>query len=189
MRYRPYLIAFFLIIVVLITLAPVSGLAQSSAWPAPVQPKTGTQTQLLGTFGDWGAYSANKDGRKVCFALAKPVSSDADPADRPRDPAYIFISSRPAENVRNEVSIVMGFELKPKTGAAVEIGAATFAMYTQNDGAWIRNLADQPRMIDAMRQGGELVVKGTSESGAESTDRYSLNGLGQALDRTAQECK
>ena len=40
-----------------------------------------------------------------------------------------------------------------------------------------------------MRKTGELVVKGTSALGTQSTDKYSLKGLGQALDRTAQECK
>jgi len=62
-------------------------------------------------------------------------------------------------------------------------------MYTQNDGAWIKNAAEEARMVDTMRKGGELVVKGTSARGTETTDRYSLKGLGQALDRTAQECK
>jgi len=158
--------------------------------PAPAQPKTGgAEPDLLGTYGDWGAYSANAGGRKVCFALAKPGSSQTDPPNRPRNPVYMFISSRPSENVRNEVSIIIGYDFKAASDASVEIGSAKFAMYTQKDGAWIKNAAEEGRMIDAMRKSGELVVKGTSTSGTESTDRYSLKGLGQALDRTAQECK
>ena len=158
--------------------------------PAPAQPNTGgSQPELLGTYGDWGAYSANSGGRKVCFALAKPASSQTVPPNRPRDPAYMFISSRPAENVRNEVSIIIGYGFKPNSDASVEIGSNKFAMYTQKDGAWIKNAAEEARMIDAMRKSGDLVVKGTSSRGTQSTDRYSLKGLGQALDRTAQECK
>jgi hypothetical protein len=35
----------------------------------------GGQPVLLGQYGDWGAYLGNSSGRKVCFALAKPASS------------------------------------------------------------------------------------------------------------------
>jgi len=62
-------------------------------------------------------------------------------------------------------------------------------MYTQNDGAWIKNVAEEARMVEAMRKGGDLTVKGNSGRGAQSTDQYSLKGLGQALDKIEQECK
>jgi len=44
-------------------------------------------------------------------------------------------------------------------------------------------------MVDTMRRGADLVVTGESGRGTISTDRYSLRGLSQALDRVAQECK
>ena len=62
-------------------------------------------------------------------------------------------------------------------------------MYTQNDGAWIKNVAEEARLIDAMRKGADLTIKGTSTRGTSSTDTYSLKGLAQAMDRVAQECK
>ena len=62
-------------------------------------------------------------------------------------------------------------------------------MYTQNDGAWVKNAAEEARMVDAMRKGADLVVSGESGRGTKTTDRYSLQGLDQALDRVAQECK
>src|SRR5262249_28596611 len=65
---------------------------------------TGAQPQLLGQYGDWGAYTATPGGKKICFALAKPAGSQTNPANRPRDPAYMFISSRPTEKVKDEVS-------------------------------------------------------------------------------------
>jgi invasion protein IalB len=147
------------------------------------------QPNLLGTYGDWGAYAGASGGRKVCFALAKPTSSQTVPPNRPRDPAYMFISNRPAENVHNEVSIIIGYGFKPNADATVEIGPNKFSMYTQNDGAWIKNAAEEAHMVDVMRKSGELVVKGVSAKGTQTTDRYSLKGLGQALDRAAQECK
>ena len=40
-------------------------------------------------------------------------------------------------------------------------------MYTQNDGAWIKNVAEEARMVDAMRKGADLTVKGTSGRGTQ----------------------
>ena len=153
----------------------------AAAAPAP-------QPTLLGQFGDWGAYTASPGGKKVCFALAKPANSKTTPPNRPRDPAYMFISSRPAEKVRDEVSIIFGYGFKPNADASIEISGAAYAMYTQADGAWVKNAAEETRLVDAMRKGQDLTVKGTSAKGTASTDVYSLKGLPQALDRVGQEC-
>src|SRR5215813_7733375 len=68
----------------------------------PTAAATQAQPQLLGQYGDWGAYSAAPGGRKICFVIAKPASAQTTPPNRPRNPIYFFITSRPAENVRNE---------------------------------------------------------------------------------------
>jgi hypothetical protein len=157
--------------------------------PATTAAVGGAQPTLLAQYADWGAYMAAPNGSKVCFALGKPKTSQTNPPGRNRDPAYIFVSTRPAENVKNEVSVIVGYPFKAATDATAEIGTTKFAMYTQNDGAWIKNVAEEARMIDAMRKGADLTIKGTSGRGTASTDVYSLKGLAQALDRADQECK
>lgn len=149
----------------------------------------GAEPTLIGQFGTWGAYSATPNGKKVCFALAKPSSSKTNPPNRPRDPAYAFVSTRPAEKVNNEVSVMIGYALKPGSESTVEVGGAAFAMYTQGDGLWIKNAAEEERMVEAMRKSADLVVKGVSAKGTETTDTFSLKGLAQALDKIAQDCR
>jgi invasion protein IalB len=171
-------------------LISVAAAQQPAKPPATAAAPAGdSQPTLLGQYGDWGAYTASPSGAKICFALSKPKTSKTEPAGRKRDPAYVFVSTRPAENVRNEVSVIIGYPFKSASDATAEIGTAKFAMYTQNDGAWIKNVAEETRMIDAMRKGADLTVKGTSGRGTQSTDQYSLKGLAQALDRAEQECK
>jgi invasion protein IalB len=149
----------------------------------------GATPTLIGQFGTWGAYTATPNGKKVCFALAKPSSSKTTPANRPRDPAYVFVSTRPAEKVVNEVSVMIGYQLKPGADSTLEVGGARYAMYTQGDGLWIKNAAEEERMVEAMRKGTDATVKGVSAKGTESTDVFSLKGLAQALDRLAQDCR
>jgi hypothetical protein len=149
----------------------------------------GVEPTLIGQFGTWGAYTATPNGKKVCFALAKPSSSKTNPPNRPRDPAYAFVSTRPAEKVVNEVSIMIGYALKPGSESTLEVGGASYSMYTQGDGIWIKNAAEEERMVDAMRKAADATVKGTSAKGTETTDTFSLKGLSQALDKLAQDCK
>ena len=177
-----------------------------SSKPAPAKPETkpaaaakpeakpaavagSAEPTLIGQFGTWGAYTATPNGKKVCFALAKPSSSKTTPPNRPRDPAYAFVSTRPAEKVTNEVSIMIGYTLKPGSESTLEVGGASYAMYTQGDGLWIKNAAEEERMVEAMRKAADVVVKAVSAKGTETTDTFSLKGLAQALDRLAQDCK
>ncbi len=168
----------------------------AAAKPAPGKPEAaaaasavGAEPTLIGQFGTWGAYTATPNGKKVCFALAKPSSSKTNPPNRPRDPAYAFVSTRPAEKVANEVSIMIGYALKPGSESTIEVGGASYAMYTQGDGLWIKNAAEEGRMVDAMRKAPDATVKGVSAKGTETTDVFSLKGLAQALDRLAQDCR
>jgi hypothetical protein len=62
-------------------------------------------------------------------------------------------------------------------------------MYTEKDGAWIKNVAEEARLIEAMRKGSEMTVRGVSSRGTQTTDQYSLKGVSQAIDRADQECK
>jgi invasion protein IalB len=179
-------------------LAPAQNASPKASKGATTKPETrsavaavagSAEPMLIGQFGTWGAYTATPNGRKVCFALAKPASSKTNPPNRPRDPAYAFVSTRPAEKVINEVSVMIGYTLKPGSESTLEVGGASYAMYTQGDGLWIKNAAEEERMVDAMRKAAEVVVKGVSAKGTETTDTFSLKGLAQALDRLAQDCR
>jgi hypothetical protein len=172
---------------------------KSAAKPAAktAQKKSGTSTQasvnptepaLVGQYGDWGAYTATPGGKKVCFALSKPKSQTASKDDVKRDSAYIFVATRPSEQVKDEISVIVGYPLDAKVDATAQVGSSTFVMFGQKDGAWIKNAAEEPKLVDAMRKGAELVIKGKSSRGTETTDTYSLMGVTNALERVAKEC-
>jgi invasion protein IalB len=170
----------------------LSLLQVAAAQPAKPAANPTAQATLLGQYGDWGAYTASPGGQKVCFALAKPTSSVDVPPNRrtAANAVYLFISTRPAEKVSNEISmLVTGYVFKPNSEASVAVSGATFPMYTQNDGAWVKNAAEEPKMVDAMRKGHDLIIKSESSSGTKTTDTYSLKGISEALDKVAEECK
>ena len=167
---------------------PSAALAQ----PKPAAANPASQATLLGQFADWGAYTATPGGRKVCFALSKPTSSSDIPPNRrsAANVVYMFVSTRPEEKVKDEVSmLITGYEFKSNSEATIAVGSSNFAMYTQSDGAWVKNAADESQLVDAMRKGADAVVKAVTSKGTRTTDTFSLKGISQALERVAQECK
>lgn len=174
-------------------LVSVPAAAQSRAKPAPaaqapVAPAQDPgQPALLQSYGDWGAYAAKGAKARTCYALATP--KERLPAGLKRDPAYLFVSQRPAEGVRNEISFVMGFNVKPGSAPKAEIGNVSFELVAKGPNLWIKNAADEARALDAMRKGARILVKAQSLRGNLTTDSYSLSGLTQALERIQKECK
>jgi invasion protein IalB len=165
--------------------------APTAAVTQPKPPGPTAQATLLGQYGDWGAYTASPGGQKVCFALSKPTASSDIPPNRRNasNVVYLFVSTRPAEKVSNEISVLItGYAFKPNSEAGVAIGGANFAMYTHNDGAWVKNAAEETKMLDAMRNTGDMVIKATTSRGTQTSDTFSLKGLSQAVDRASQEC-
>ena len=88
--------------------------AAAATKPAKAAPKPGTKDEaskpaLVATFGDWNVFVGEVGKGRICYTLAQPKSRE--PASLKRDPGYAFISDRPAEGVRNEVSFIMGFDV------------------------------------------------------------------------------
>ncbi|PWB79424.1 MAG: hypothetical protein C3F11_20840 [Methylocystaceae bacterium] len=142
----------------------------------------------VGTYGDWSALTAHGQGKdKTCYALAEP--KDRQPAKLSRDKAYVFISTRPSEGVRNEVAVIMGFPLKDGGSASADIDGDNFELVTKGTNAWVKNPAKEREFVEALKSGAKLVVKAPSVRGNVTADTYSLKGLSEALARVQKECQ
>ncbi len=167
---------------------------------------------LVATYGDWSVFQSQSGKARICYALAQP--KERAPEDLKRDPAYAFISERPAERVRNEVSFIMGFEVgggaadakdeakdkkkdkdakdkKAKSGPIAPtavIGDAEFELLPKGSNLWVKNAAQESQLIDEMRKGAQLKIKAASKKGNVSVDTYSLTGFKQAIDRALKDC-
>lgn len=144
--------------------------------------------EQLATFGDWGAYLAQGGKDKTCYALGQPKVRE--PKTKLKDTsAYIFISSRPGEGVRNEVAINLGYATKDGSAANAAIDGDDWELITKGTNAWVKDQAKEKEFVGALRGGSKLVVKASSAKGTSTTDTYTLKGLSDALARVAQECK
>ena len=144
--------------------------------------------ELLGSFADWGAYAAQGSKDKTCYALGQP--KERQPKAKLKDTsAYIFISTRPGEGVRNEVAINLGYGTKDGSAGTAEIDGDGYELITKGTNAWVKDQSKEKEFVGAMRGGSKLVVKASSSKGTSTTDTYSLKGFSDALARVVQECK
>jgi len=161
--------------------------------------------ELLGSYGDWSVFHSQSGKNKVCYTLAQPKQRD--PEDLKRDPGYAFISERPGEGVRNEVSLIMGFDVgapgaedsadgkdkkKDKKRELIAptavIGDSSFDLLPKGANLWVKNAAQESALVAEMRKGKSLVVKASSKKGNVTVDTYSLSGFAQAIDRALKDC-
>jgi hypothetical protein len=162
-----------------------AGAAAAASRAAPAATGPGGAA-LLASYNDWNVYTAQTGRSKICYALSQP--KDRLPKNLNRDPAYLFVSFRPAENVRNEVALVLGFTAKDNGPAEAMIGNAKYALLTKATDAWLKNPAEEGQAIATMSRGQSVIVKTQSLRGNQLTDRYSLSGFNQALERARKEC-
>ncbi|HZC98178.1 MAG TPA: hypothetical protein VE267_19045 [Bradyrhizobium sp.] len=190
--------------------------AAAATRPKPA-PKSGAKEEpakpsLVATFGDWNVFVGEVGKGRICYTLAQPKARE--PASLTRDPGYAFISDRPSEGVRNEVSFIMGFDVaagdtadskadakpveKPTKSDAKSkasgpapvalVNQVSFEMLPKGGNLWVKNAAKESALIAEMRKGAKLVIKAASLRGHQSIDTYSLTGFAQAMERLQKEC-
>ena len=166
--------------------ALAGGCLAASAAPAAADSKS----TLLGATKNWSAYQATSSDGRVCYALAKPKTTE--PKKAVRDPIYLLISDWPDRRVRGELEVVPGYTYKDGEPVIAQIGVAKTEFFTRNDGtsgsAWVKDPGDEARLLDAMRQGSTITISGVSKRGTRTRDTYALSGLSAMLDKVHDAC-
>lgn len=160
-----------------------AGMMLAGAVPAAAQALTGTN-RVVATYADWRVVLAETNRGKVCYAAGSPHVRE--PEGAVRGPAYVFVTTRPEDRVRDEISILFGFEVTRRSD--IDVGGETFGLAGDSEGAWIADLAEEARLVAAMRREARMRVRSLSELGEGTVDTYSLNGFGEALDHARREC-
>lgn len=144
------------------------------------------QQKTLGSFGDWTAVVDGSGLKKMCYAGSKPKKSAGDYAKR--DAIHFLVTHRPADKVKAEVSVTAGYTYKAGKDAQAEIGGKTFKLFTRGGNAWAYDAKGDKALVAAMTGGKEMVVRGTSSKGTQTTDTYSLAGFAAALEAIDKAC-
>ena len=151
-----------------------------------VTANAGEELKNLGKFKDWQSFVLLKEGVKTCFAQSIPVVKA--PKKFKRDPSRLFVSFRPNENIKNEISVTNGYEFKLKSPVAAKSGKKNYDLFSIGSFAWVVYNKDEIKLISTMKKASRLMIIGNSEKGTQTTDHYSMMGFTKAYNTAKKSC-
>ena len=140
----------------------------------------------LGKFKDWESFVLIQGESKVCYAQSIPVIRA--PKKFKRDPSRLFVSFRPAENIKNEVSVTNGYEFQPKAPVTAKSGKKAYNLFSKGRFAWVVDNEDETKLIVTMKKASRLMIVGNSDEGNQTTDHYSMMGFTKAYSTAKKSC-
>ena len=140
----------------------------------------------VGKFKDWESFILSQEGNKICFAQSIPVVRA--PKKLKRDPSRLFVSFRPVENIKNEVSVTNGYEFKLKTPVTAKSGKKKYDLFSKGRFAWVVDSKDEQKLIVTMKKASRLMIVGNTEKGNQTTDHYSMMGFTKAYNSAKKNC-
>ena len=140
----------------------------------------------LGKFKDWESFVLSQEGNKTCFAQSIPVVKA--PKKFKRDGSRLFVSFRPTENIKNEISVTNGYEFKLKAPVAAKSGKKSYDLFSKGRFAWVVDNEDEKKLILTMKKASRLMIIGNAEQGTQTTDHYSMMGFTKAYNSAKKSC-
>ena len=156
------------------------------AWLMSGGPAAGQGIERLGDYGKWQAYAFDENGAKACYIASQPTKDEG--AYSQRGDIYAMVTHRPAEKIRDEVSLAAGYVYKEQTAVSVSIDGRNFRLNPYEDTAWAPDPTSDQKIVAAMKAGTTMVVQGVSERGTQTKDTYSLIGFSKAYQTAARAC-
>ena len=140
----------------------------------------------VGKFKDWESFILSQEENKICFAQSIPVVRA--PKKLKRDPSRLFISFRPTENIKNEVSVTNGYEFKLKAPVAAKSGKKSYDLFAKGRFAWVVDSKDESKLIVTMKKASRLMIIGMTKKDDQTTDHYSMMGFTKAYNIAKKSC-
>ena len=138
-----------------------------------------------GKYKNWESFVAETDKGKICFAQTLPTKRA--PAAVKRDKSKLFVSFRPAEDIKDEVSLTSGHDYKTSSVTATS-GKRSYSFFSQKKFAWLLDDQEEKRFIKLMKKATSVIVKARTIKGAETTDHYSMMGFTKAYNTAKKTC-
>ena len=144
------------------------------------------ELKKMGTHKDWETYVIKSDAGKVCFAQSKPVLQAPKTSERE---ARLFISFRPNEKIKDEISITAGYIFNKKNLITAKSGKNKYKFdITTEKFAWMADTKQEKKMIKTMKKGSRIMITGYNQKGSQTIDHYSLLGFTKAYNAAKANC-
>ena len=144
------------------------------------------EIKKVGKFKDGETIVVTDGAKKLCFAQSKPVLQS--PKKNPRE-ARLFISFRPADKIKDEVSITSGYQYNAQNSITAKSGKNKIKFDVKKENfAWIGDTGLERKMVNVMKKGSRIMITGYNQSGSQTIDHYSLMGFTKAYNTAKKSC-
>ena len=138
-----------------------------------------------GKYKNWESFVAETDKGKICFAQTVPTKRA--PAAVKRDKSKLFVTFRPSEEIKDEVSLTSGHDYKTSSVTASS-GKRRYSFFSQKEFAWLLDDQEEKKFIQLMKRATDIIDKARTTNGAETTDHYSMMGFTKAYNTAKKTC-
>ena len=129
---------------------------------------------------------------KECWAVTAPKSSvntrGGAQVQVNRGDILLYVTYRPEQDVKGEVSFTGGYPFAEGSTATLEIAGTTFELFTEGEYAWPATPAEDNKVITAMKRGANAVVTARSSRGTQTKDTFSLLGATAMIEKAEADC-
>ena len=133
----------------------------------------------IGTFKDWQVFTATTEQGKICFAQSKPKTRS--PKNFKRESSKLFVTFRPQENIKDEISVTSGHAYKTSSVKA-KSGKNNYSFFSKKNFAWIAEEEREKKFIRLMKKASNIMIIANEPKGSQTVDHYSMIGFSKAYD-------
>ena len=148
--------------------------------------RSAEELKSIGKFKDWETFAVNENNNKICFAQSIPILRA--PKKFERNPSRLFVSFRPTEDIKDEVSATSGYTFQKEKIVKAKTGKKTFNFFAQENFAWILDTEEEQKFIQAMKKASRVMIIGRTDKGKQTIDHYSLMGFSKAYNTAKKNC-
>lgn len=105
-----------------------------------------------------------------------------------RGDILLFVTYRPSENIRGEVSFTGGYPFANGSTVTLQVGDTSFELFTEGEWAWPATQGDDDKITTAMKRGTNATLTARSSRGTVTKDTFSLLGFTAALEEAERRC-
>ena len=142
--------------------------------------------EFVGSHRDWNVYKF-QDGEADHLLHGERAQEAGGQLHAARQPGG---AGDPAAGPRAvyEVSVQPGYTYLDGSEVEIQVDRRKFVLFTRGEHAWTPREKDDRDLINAMKRGVDMTVRGTSTKNTYSLDTYSLLGFTAAYDAMVEAC-
>jgi hypothetical protein len=170
--------------------SPFAAILTAAALTAPVAWAQEESTNRVAAQTDWSVFVENDP--QECWGVSAPKQTvntrDGREVSVQRGDILLFVSYRPSAGVNGEISFTPGYVFSSGSTVTLEVGEASFQLFTDGEWAWPASAADDARIMTEMKRGTTAVLTGLSSRGTQTKDTFSLLGFTAVAEEAERRC-